>query len=139
MKKLLYKKGYHLEVTSWENDADNYRTITTYFETQAQAEAVKDLASVLFLSPEDWLNPTSIGNDCSNVQFVTPIIMSYVEANWEQATLAGVPTDLGNDRIVDFILELSGELLGYSENYMSRVYEDSGIIYISEDLYAEVL
>ena len=38
MKKVIAKKGYTLDVTSWENDADYYQTNSMTFETEEEAK-----------------------------------------------------------------------------------------------------
>tara|TARA_Y100000588_G_scaffold170332_1_gene184136 strand:- start:7127 stop:7657 length:531 start_codon:yes stop_codon:yes gene_type:complete len=52
-------KGYTLEVVSWENDGDNYRTKHLTVETKDEALAVKHLCENLFQSNYD---PLTIGN-----------------------------------------------------------------------------
>lgn len=48
MKKKVISKGYTVEVTSWENDGDNYRTKTCTYETLEEASAVKHMCDNLF-------------------------------------------------------------------------------------------
>jgi hypothetical protein len=41
-------KGYTLEVVSWENDGDNYRTKSMTFDSIEEAQAVKHMCEKLF-------------------------------------------------------------------------------------------
>jgi len=50
MKKKIIKKGYTVEVVSWENDGDNYRTKRETYSTKEEAFAVKHMCENLFLS-----------------------------------------------------------------------------------------
>jgi len=48
LKKKVISKGYTVEVTSWENDGDNYRTNSAVYSTKEEALAVKHMCEVLF-------------------------------------------------------------------------------------------
>lgn len=54
---VLYTKGYLIRVTSWENDADNYKTSEIQAETEQEARAVVEFCA-LFSNA----NPNTIGN-----------------------------------------------------------------------------
>lgn len=60
MNKEILKAGYHVKVTSWENDADNYWDKTVHCETLDEALAIFDFAQ-MFRSKNDRNNP-GIGN-----------------------------------------------------------------------------
>ena len=50
MRKKIIDKGYTVEVVSWENDGDNYRTEKETYSDKEEALAVKHLCENLFLS-----------------------------------------------------------------------------------------
>lgn len=52
-KKKVINKGYTVEVISWENDGDNYKTKSSTFETLEEAKAVKHMCENLFISNYD--------------------------------------------------------------------------------------
>lgn len=59
--KKIVNKGYTLEVVSWENDGDNYRTKHLTVPTKEEALAVKHLCEVLF-DCTDYEAELGIGN-----------------------------------------------------------------------------
>ena len=60
-KKKVVSAGYTVEVTSWENDGDNYRTKSAVYDTREEALAVKHMCEVLF-DCTDYDNEGGIGN-----------------------------------------------------------------------------
>lgn len=58
-KKKVINKGYTLEVVSWENDGDNYRTKSVTFDDLECAKATKHMCENLFISNHD---DKTIGN-----------------------------------------------------------------------------
>lgn len=50
MRKKIIDKGYTVEVDSWENDGDNYRTQKDTYLTKEEALAVRHMCENLFLS-----------------------------------------------------------------------------------------
>jgi hypothetical protein len=50
MQKKVISKGYTLEVTSWENDGDNYCTKMNTYNTKEEAIAVRRLCNIVFVS-----------------------------------------------------------------------------------------
>lgn len=49
-RKKVIEKGYNVEVVSWENDGDNYRTHSGVYFTKEEALAVKHMCENLFRS-----------------------------------------------------------------------------------------
>ena len=75
-------EGYILEIVSWENDADNYRTKSRMFNTKEEAIAVKKLCIVLFDSSNN--GDGGIGNLMkNNYEKSLPIILNYLTLNPE--------------------------------------------------------
>jgi hypothetical protein len=60
-KKKVVSAGYTVEVTSWENDGDNYRTKSAVYSTKEEALAVKHMCEVLF-DCTDYDNGSGLGN-----------------------------------------------------------------------------
>lgn len=52
-KKRIVRKGYTVEVVSWENDGDNYRTKSKTYKTKEEAVAVKHMCDHLLRSKND--------------------------------------------------------------------------------------
>lgn len=59
--KKIVEKGYTLEVTSWENDGDNYRTLFKTYETQEEALTICNLLKNLLTSCS-WEKAGGIAN-----------------------------------------------------------------------------
>ncbi len=51
--KVLIKKGYNIEISSWENDADNFKTKTYNVETLKFAFAILKMCKELFETYHD--------------------------------------------------------------------------------------
>ena len=75
MSKKVISKGYTVEVTSWENDGDNYKTKSATYDTKEEALAVKALCLSVFNSCNN--GDAGIGNMCED-EDPTPIIVEYV-------------------------------------------------------------
>lgn len=82
MKKLIIKKGYTVEVVSWENDGDNYKTKSQTYSTKEEALLVKKMCNTLFKSSNN--GEAGIGNlmDTDEEQ-AKPIIIEYLSKNPE--------------------------------------------------------
>jgi len=79
--KVVVKKGYRLEVKSWENDGDNSKTETVTYDNKDKALAVVKICKELF-GWEDYNNGGGIGNmtDDEGVEGKYKII-SYLQDN----------------------------------------------------------
>lgn len=133
MKKVI-NKGYTLEVTSWENDGDNYKTKSKPFESRELALAVKCLCETVFKSYNngDGGIGNSIGSD--EEEKANIIIVNYFRTHSELYPHMLNPTD---DELIDFCMDLNYELMGGSEYYYSRVFESCSLTYSKEDIYLE--
>jgi hypothetical protein len=122
MKKIkIASKGYTIEVTSWENDGDNYKTESMVVDSKEEALKIKKICEELFVSCNN--GEGGIGNsmdgECEHV--IDEYIEEHPEMNLEK----------------DYIENLASELLGYSEYYDYRVCESVTITYLEEDVYAQ--
>ncbi len=122
MKKVkVASKGYTIEVTSWENDGDNYRTKRMTVESLEEAQKIKKIYKDLFVSGNNGNG--GIGNsmdgegDC--------VIEEYIEENPEMKLTK------------EEIDNLSWKLMGGSEFYDYRVCESVIVTYLEEDVYAQ--
>ena len=125
MKKLLYKKGILLKVTSWENDRDHYNTKEVYVDSVEEGKALKHMLINLFKSRGQGL-----GNKTSSKD-VDELIRNYYDASeYFQKEM-----DLGE--FTAFVKDNHGEYLGYSEFYYYRVCESCELYEIKEDVFVE--
>lgn len=53
----LYTKGYLIRVTSWENDADNCKTVEMQVDTETEARTIVEFCALFSTT-----NPKTIGN-----------------------------------------------------------------------------
>jgi len=122
-KKLFLKKGYTIEVVSWENDGDNYRTKRKTIELKEDALIIYKICKELFM--DGCNNQASIGNSMDGE--ANSIISEYIEKNPELL--------LTKDKINN----LGYELMGGSEYYDFRVCESVEIVYSPEDILLEII
>jgi len=166
-KKLMFKKGYMLEVSSWENDGDNSKTESVIFDTKEEAALVNHMCKTLFQSYDNKVQ--GIGNLDEYSKTAKYTIFNYLVDNQEILKINNLKTipdfkekiissfDEANeenyfeyiydyfdksprsfDDWLDLVMETyNSALLGYSEYYYSRVYDSSKIYYIKEDIYFE--
>jgi hypothetical protein len=120
-KELVIEKGYTLEVTSWENDLDNYNTESMTVETLEEARRIYRVCTELFKSCNN--GEGGIGNSMSGE--CEDVIEEYIKDNPE----------LNLDE--DTISNLAYELMGSSEYYDYRVCESVSVTYSPEDIYLE--
>jgi len=141
-KKLVLKKGYTLEVTSWENDADNYRTQSMTFNDKDVALAVLDMCKSIFVSCNNGVG--GIGNMMDDeYELASPIMLEYMK-NHPKVCESFDPEKWSFDKtkdedLVGMCSELNYALMGGSEYYYSRVFESGVITYSPEDVYCEIV
>jgi hypothetical protein len=118
-KELVIEKGYTIEVTSWENDGDNYNTESMTVETLEEARRIYRVCNELFKSDDEG----GVGNSMSGES--EEVIEEYIENNPELKLTEGE------------IRDLSYDLMGSSEYYDYRVCESVSVTYSPEDIYLE--
>jgi len=91
MNKRVIKKGYTLEVVSWENDGDNYQTKLETFSSKEEAIALKEMCKKLFISSDN--REGGIGNlmDYENKKAYL-IIVKYLFKNPTILNLKNIKT-----------------------------------------------
>ena len=112
-KKLVFEKGYTLEVTSWENDGDNYRTKSHHMETKEEAEEVRKMCKEIFIGCHNGEN--GIGNlmedEYSQGEY---IILDYLTRNQKLIKINGLNTIKSMKK--DILTEFSNDGIT-EENY----------------------
>lgn len=132
-KKLIAKVGYNLEVTSWENDGDNYKTNTVNYSNKEFAIAVQNMCQTLFRSKNN--GDGGVGNSIEG-DYSNDLIIEFFEAN--KLLQIGVDMD-DEDAIIDACFNYGYELLGSSEYYDFRVCSSAELYYVDENIYAEII
>ena len=136
-KKLVVKKGYTIEVISWENDGDNYKTKYMTVSSIETAKAIKHLCETVFVSKHDNL---TIGNKMEEDYLKCyEIVKTYLLSNPllvpDDVNIKTI--DVGN--LWDSISHYNYDLLDSSEYYFSRVCESCIIYYSPEDVFADLI
>lgn len=144
-KEVLFKKGYHLEVTSWENDADNYQTNRLFVGLD------QDLALTLLRVCKELFNSKNkdkkaIGNILSDeYEKAGEIAQEYLKENPKVLEALNKLYDTNIDvNDFDFVYDIvigsfNSNILGTSEYYCSRVFDYGRIIYTPIDLEFDVI
>jgi len=130
LKKKVISKGYTLEITSWENDGDNYRTKTKTVETKEEAEKLVKICNELFAGCCN--GEGGVGNSMEGES--DWVLLEYVEDHPDLFPELD-PTD--ESAISDYFSNLAYELMGSSECYDFRVCESVTVTYSPEDVYLE--
>ena len=112
-------KGYTIEVVSWENDGDNYRTQRMTVATKEEALKIKKICKDLFKTGGEF----GVGNSMDGEG--QPLILAYMKSNPEMELTTG------------YINDCKYELMGGSEYYDFRVCESVQVTYLPEDVFAE--
>ena len=132
MKKTIAKKGYTVEVTSWENDGDNYRTQSKTYDSKELAVAVAKMCKTIFVSENNGAG--GIGNCTSDGKKHDKLIINYMKANPILSASKKIKED---DDLIDICMDYNYSLMGGSEYYYSRVCEKVTIFYCSADVEME--
>lgn len=129
--KVVIKKGYTIEVESWENDGDNYRTKTITLDDKDYALAVLDMCKVLFNDDDD----IGIGNmvDGEDNEAFSKVI-AYVA---DKPIITKTATT--DAEMFALVMDINHKLMGGSEYYISRVFDIGSIVYSPEDVILEVI
>lgn len=137
-------RGYRLTVTSWENDADNYRTM---FKESLSLEQVKfDLELCQLLRSEYGPAHYGFGNllDDDSIEEYQKAIIKVLNKHKNI-----LPDDVDLDEEIDeddpysstswfdYVQELNYEYFGSSEGYITRVFDSFKVEYVSEDIKLE--
>ena len=138
MKKVI-SKGYTLEVVSWENDGDNYKTKCQVFDTKEEALAVKNLCENIFLSSNNNIEG-GIGNLMEDEGAEAKLIIMHYLANntYLIKDIESFETNESyEDECIDLVMDYNYNLMGSSEYYYSRVLDSYSLYYSKEDVFLE--
>jgi hypothetical protein len=143
-KELMLKRGYHITVTSWENDADNYNTKTLVVQ---EREAVDMLVALFNMLGSRNRNSCHFGNmyEPSESQLqkfaeavaAIPGMTADLEKNFAWVKDAEEDPECGAgymDAVMDILYDVG---LSGSENFYTRVCESITVFYVEQDIYAE--
>ena len=128
--KKVINKGYTLEVISWENDGDNYRTKFTTVDSKEKAERLYRICTELFVSCNNGQG--GVGNSMEGEE--TQTLINYIENNPDLFPDID-PTE--EDDVMDYFNDLGYTLMGGSEFYDFRVCESCNVTYSPDDVYLE--
>jgi len=124
---LIHSKGYELKIYSSENDGDNRKTITKYFDNEFEAKLISKHIKKLFYK-SDITNDENEHKD---------FIISYLTKHSDFYEYA--LSKLDNKKIFDYyeFVDWLNEFLGYSDFYTFREIENIELHYYKENIYAE--
>ena len=117
----VFKEGYYLVASSWENDGDNRRTEVMFFETKEEAflyaSCVEKYASVYGNECEEYPN-----HEDFNIDNFTQEEIAYILQE-EHA-----PAEIDIDTLKDYLSEMAYEILGApNEYYICRVLDSYSV------------
>lgn len=115
----MFKKGYTMFITSWENDGDNYCTKQFHVESCNEVEFFLEFLK-MFIS-DSLGNTTDTEVDMDTVLIITnKLLKKYNLKPWED---------------VDYLNDIVTDLLSCSEYLCFRVYESVEVYYFDKDIY----
>jgi len=130
-KKQVIKKGYTVEIASWENDGDHYETNRMSIDSKEEAIELLKLCKEVFTSCNNGDGGIGNMNDGSS-EGAHDIILKYCKENPYL-----IKDETNEDNIIDIIMNINYELMGSSEWYYSRVFDKGVIFYSPEDIFVE--
>lgn len=126
MKKVI-NKGYTITVTSWENDADNYQTVSNTVDTLEKVILLNKVLPKLFRSV---YNGGLVGNSTSHRDYNEEEVIEYIK---QFPSL--IPKGYSE---MDVVQDLQDTYMGDpSEYFCYRVFSSMSVTYSPEDIYLE--
>lgn len=138
MSKTTIKAGYRIHVTTWENDADNYKTESMEGLTEGN---VKFIIAICNLLKDGCNNKSYFGNSYDKYPAGLDEAIEKVIANFtdEDRTF----TQHGGDFVIDtheYVDDAIIHELGLSGgDFATRVFEKAVVEYIPEDIVIDVV
>lgn len=124
------KAGYRITVVSWENDADNYRTITRdglrKEEVQRDVEFLKLIAGSYNRHDDD-------NKVFGNLYEPREGVLEEFEAAVRQL-MTNYDIEVNEEWPLDYFLEEVCEYTGWSEGYTTRVVEKITVEYVPHEI-----
>lgn len=128
-------KGYTITVDSWENDGDYSNTKSVTTENEEEAKALVAMAKLC--------RPSSSYKGCignmneSRHADAAKIVLQFMKEYPILAANTKYFQNLDDKGLVDLFFEISYDMLGSCEHYVSRVMEKVVVTYSPEDIYVE--
>ena len=141
-KKLIYKKGFTLKISSSENDLNAQRDIFYHVDT---LEEVKELYSICKMFETDFGFGKTLGNclDLSNhIDLIRetlnkcPIFLEKWTKGWFNENDEHILTDEDYNLLIS---EISYELFGPSDIGVFRCFDDIEVFFTSDDIFIKDL
>ena len=143
MRKVI-NKGYTLTVTSWENDADNYKTNSTTVDSKEKARVLYDLMQLCVSKNNQPKGVIRLGNTPEEGFDKNQIILleqffkeNHILSQESLDNKDNMSKDDWRDYITTMFYEIEDGLLGSSEYYACRVMDSCVVTYSPEDVYLE--
>lgn len=138
MKKTLYKKGFLIRVTSWENDADNYKTKEVNVDTEERAKQVVKFCWLF--GSRRLRGDRGIGNihgdyHADEVDGAQKVLIQFYHDN--PNFFDEIPED--PDYIGDWMIDFAYDLGLSGGEYYTRVCEKVEVFYFDQDVTCEEL
>jgi hypothetical protein len=143
-KEIMLNRGYHVTVTSWENDADNYNTKTIVVQDREEVDMLVTLFGLLGGQNKDGLD---FGNmyqpnkaECeafANTVAAIPGMTVYLEKHfdWLKEAMDNPECSVEHmDAVMDILYDVG---LSGSEHFYTRVCDKITVFYVEQDVYAE--
>jgi len=130
--KKIAKKGYTLEVVSWENDGDDFRIERKTYQDKDKAIAVAKMCKELFCSKNN--GGDGVGNSMDNECYDQ--VVEYMKDNPELTKNHNCEDD---EDLWDLCCDYSYELMDGSDFYDFRVCEKVEIYYVPDDIFVNTI
>lgn len=127
--KVLYKKGWLIRISSWENDGDNGRTEEVLVETEARAKQLVEFAQLFDGEIGNLYDPED-----DERQKVTDV---FLEFNAKYPDYIDVGFDEDPDAICDWFIDEAYDLGLSGGDYYTRYCDKIEVLYFPEDVLCE--
>lgn len=147
MKTLLKKAGYYVEITSWENDADNYKTYDLHCKSKEEAQFLFELAKKHSScnSSKGGLGNTMDYDEISEktISEISEIFKQYknvISENDFNFEKLNIDKNINKEFLLEIVKELcTYSLFSYSEYYCFRVFDKGKIYFLENDVFIDVI
>lgn len=127
-----HKKGYEIVVTSWENDADNYNTVTYFTDDKEHALATVEFADLFKKSTWEGGVGNSYDPSAEELKRIESIFVNFYKDH--PHLLPKDWTSPQEDEIADCCIELASNLGLTNGEYYTRKIAHLEIHYYPEDV-----
>lgn len=127
------KAGYRITVVSWENDADNYRTITR--DGLLKEEAQRDVEFLKLIAGSYNRHDTDNKVFGNLYEPRPPALEAFTDAVRQLMAKYGI--EVNEEWPLDYFLEEVCEYTGWSEGYTTRVVDQITVEYVPTEIVIE--